>query len=82
MTLDSSLDKPPKPDIAEPASTAQTQAGVDWFRELLPFEVTVITGSVVLGSDATPSILIGSFTRASGLIEVQDVSATQGELFG
>lgn len=48
--------------------------GVDWFRESLPLEIRIVTGSVLLGSDATPMVLVGDFQRADGTLRVTDVS--------
>ncbi|WRT63261.1 uncharacterized protein IL334_000164 [Kwoniella shivajii] len=46
--------------------------GVNWFREALPLDIRIGTGSIVLGSDATPMVLIGDFKRAEGTLEVTD----------
>ncbi|KAK8844716.1 hypothetical protein IAR55_006566 [Kwoniella newhampshirensis] len=46
--------------------------GVDWFREALPLDIRIVTGSVILGSDATPMVLISDFGRAEGTLEVTD----------
>ena len=48
--------------------------GVNWFRETLPIELRIVTGSMILGSDATPMVLIGDFTRAEGTLGITDVS--------
>ena len=48
-------------------------SAVDWFREMLPVDIRVQTGSIILGSDATPMLLIGSFKRAEGKLEITDV---------
>jgi hypothetical protein len=57
-----------------PKSINQQQTnGVDWFREALPMEIRIVTGSLILGSDATPMVLIGDFKRADGVLEVTDV---------
>ncbi|WVQ74514.1 hypothetical protein IAR50_004115 [Cryptococcus sp. DSM 104548] len=45
---------------------------VNWFREALPLELRIITGSVVLGSDATPTVLIGDFKKVEGTLETCD----------
>jgi hypothetical protein len=37
-------------------------------------ELHIVTGSIVLGSDATPMVLIGDFKRADGTVEISDVS--------
>lgn len=70
---------PPKPlqeersrDTAHPK--AEESSGVSWFREALPFELRIETGSIVLGSDATPMLLIADFSGAKGIVEVTDVS--------
>ncbi|KIR39832.1 hypothetical protein I307_02554 [Cryptococcus deuterogattii 99/473] len=42
---------------------------INWFREALPLELRVVTGSIVLGNDATPTLLIGDFKRAEGILE-------------
>ncbi len=51
-----------------------TTDGVNWFREALPIEIKVISGSVVLGSDATPMVLVGDFMRVEGVLSISDVS--------
>jgi hypothetical protein len=48
--------------------------GVDYFREVCPVEVTIKQGSVILGNDATPSVLIAHFTSAKGTLNSVDVS--------
>lgn len=48
--------------------------GVDWFREAMPVELRIVTGSIVLGSDATPMVLVGDFRRAEGSLNVVEVS--------
>ncbi|KAL7425079.1 Macrophage colony-stimulating factor 1 receptor [Cryptotrichosporon argae] len=45
-------------------------SGIDWFREALPLELRVSTGSVVLGSDATPMVVISDFKTAKGTLEM------------
>jgi hypothetical protein len=42
------------------------------FREATPIELHVDQGSFSLGSDATPMVVIGNFTRARGTIETSD----------
>ena len=49
--------------------------GVNWFREALPVEIKILSGSMILGSDATPMVLIGDFKRAEGVLSVSDVSS-------
>jgi hypothetical protein len=48
--------------------------GVNWFREALPVELHIVSGSVVLGSDSTPSVLVANFERTEGTLEITDVS--------
>jgi hypothetical protein len=61
--------------VPRPVKQLQPQSeGVDWFREALPMELRIVTGSIVLGSDATPMVLIGDFKRAEGVVEVTEVS--------
>ncbi|WWC67272.1 uncharacterized protein I206_101180 [Kwoniella pini CBS 10737] len=67
---------PPDPDhhnvnLVKPA-VKPVPEGVNWFREALPIDLRIVTGSVVLGSDATPMVLIGNFKRAEGTVEVTD----------
>jgi hypothetical protein len=66
------------PDAVHPVETPQFDA-VDWFRELLPIELNVEKGSVVLGSDATPMVLIGDFRRADGTMEISNVSVVPSQ---
>ena len=74
LIVDGPIEKPHTlPDTILPVETPKFDS-VDWFRELLPVELTIVQGSVVLGSDATPMILLGDFKRANGLIEIIDVS--------
>ncbi|KAK4686556.1 protein CSF1, partial [Tremellales sp. Uapishka_1] len=74
---------PPKPlDPLHPLASAHELSslpkpparadGVDWFREALPLELRIVTGSFVLGSDATPMVLIADFKGAEGVIEMTD----------
>ena len=48
--------------------------GVNWFREAHPVELRIVTGSVLLGSDATPTVVIGDFKGAEGVFSISDVS--------
>ncbi|WWC57636.1 uncharacterized protein I303_100168 [Kwoniella dejecticola CBS 10117] len=71
---------PPEPDhhnvnLVKPAVKPVSE-GVNWFREALPIDLRIITGSIVLGSDATPMVLIGDFKRAEGTVEVTDSRST------
>lgn len=61
---------PPAPPAASPSSAPS----VNWFREALPIDINIETGSVVLGSDASPMVLIGDFKRADTTLHVTDVS--------
>ncbi|WVF66596.1 hypothetical protein IAT40_001336 [Kwoniella sp. CBS 6097] len=69
-------DYPPDPTHDIPSQvkpvTKVPPEGVNWFREALPLDIRVMTGSVVLGSDATPMVLIGDFKGAEGTLEVKD----------
>ncbi|WVQ79015.1 hypothetical protein IAT38_001107 [Cryptococcus sp. DSM 104549] len=60
------------PAQVKPVASKPANDGVNWFREALPLELKIVTGSVVLGSDATPTVLIGDFSRADGTLEVSD----------
>ena len=52
---------------------APTPEGVNWFREALPLDINIVSGSIVHGSDATPTVLVGDFKRAKGVLSVLDV---------
>ncbi|WVR03135.1 hypothetical protein IAU60_000125 [Kwoniella sp. DSM 27419] len=52
--------------------TKPAPEGVNWFREALPLDVRIVSGSLVLGSDATPMVLIGDFKRTEGILEITD----------
>lgn len=67
------------PNIVRPADPPipAKPSSVDWFREMLPVDIRVQTGSIILGSDATPMLLIGSFKRAEGKLEITDVRLTR-----
>ena len=41
-------------------------------REATPVEVLIERGSIAMGSDATPTVMIGDFVRAHGTIETSD----------
>ncbi|WVQ94212.1 hypothetical protein IAU59_001290 [Kwoniella sp. CBS 9459] len=75
-----SNDYPPDPNHDIPAQVKPVNQappeGVNWFREALPLDIRVVTGSIVLGSDATPMVLIGDFKRAEGTLEVTDSRST------
>lgn len=60
------------PNAIKPVETPKPTT-VDWFREMLPIDLKVQTGSVILGSDATPMLLIGDFKRAEGTLEITEV---------
>ncbi|WWC90151.1 uncharacterized protein L201_005084 [Kwoniella dendrophila CBS 6074] len=62
-------------NLVKPAVKAPPE-GLNWFREALPIDVRIVTGSLVLGSDATPMVLIGDFKRAEGTLEVSDSRST------
>lgn len=62
----------PKPETPAAATDTSAPLGLSWFMESLPLDIRIVTGSIVLGSDATPMILIADFKRASGIVEVTD----------
>lgn len=67
--------KPPIPTAAfEPPSVETTAVSTDWLREALPLEVEIITGSLVVGNDATPSLMILGFKGAEGTYSAEAVS--------
>jgi hypothetical protein len=72
LCISSSPSAPPAPSASPTAAAAAT--GVNWFREALPIDLDIESGSVVLGSDASPMVLIGDFKRANGTLHVTDVS--------
>lgn len=45
---------------------------VSWLFEALPLEIKIDSGSVVLGSDATPMILIVDYKTANGTVELSE----------
>lgn len=47
---------------------------VDWYRELMPIDFSIEEGSINLGNDATPMVLIGHFHRSTGSVNYTDVS--------
>lgn len=49
-------------------------AFVDWAREIMPMDFSVQQGSLILGNDATPSVLIAHFERSTGGVNYTDVS--------
>lgn len=59
----------------------QEAQGVDWLREMLPVDFSIDQGSVILGNDATPMVLIGDFKRSSGSIAVTEVSDPPPHVF-
>jgi hypothetical protein len=68
-------DEKPDTTLEPPSSTVTPEVEVvDWFRELCPIELRIEKGSVILGSDATPMILIADFRSATGTVEITDVS--------
>jgi hypothetical protein len=70
----SSMDLPDQPSKQKQLPTTSASTAVDWFREALPVELRVQTGALVLGSDATPMVLIADFKRADGILTVSEVS--------
>lgn len=64
-----------KPTIS-PLST-----GTDWFRESLPIEIRVMTGSVVFGNDATPTLAILGFEQARGTYSAEKVSPSSAFVY-
>ncbi|ORX35037.1 hypothetical protein BD324DRAFT_652754 [Kockovaella imperatae] len=76
---DSSKESPDKPndtrhELPKAPKPVQTPVieGVDWFREMLPIDIRIVTGSIILGNDATPMLLIGDFQSATGTLEISD----------
>lgn len=43
-------------------------------------ELHIVSGSVVLGSDSTPSVIVANFERTDGTVEITDVSSSQERL--
>ncbi|TXT06049.1 hypothetical protein VHUM_03522 [Vanrija humicola] len=60
-----------KPYATTPGDDAEPN-GVSWLHEILPVELHIVQGSIVLGSDATPMVFIADFKRANGVVEVTD----------
>jgi len=52
--------------------TSPVDYGISWFQEAMPMEIKIVTGSVVLGSDATPMVLIADFKRSDGVVDVSE----------
>lgn len=52
------------------ACTTRQVTTLSWCWEALPLEIKITTGSVVLGSDATPMVLIVHYRRARGTVEM------------
>ncbi|OCF72268.1 hypothetical protein I204_06644 [Kwoniella mangroviensis CBS 8886] len=63
-------------NLVKPTPVKPASEGVNWFREALPIDIKIVTGSLILGSDATPMVLIGDFKRAEGMMEVTDSRST------
>ncbi|WWD06286.1 hypothetical protein V865_004376 [Kwoniella europaea PYCC6329] len=63
-------------NLVKPTPVKPASEGVNWFRETLPIDIRIVTGSLILGSDATPMVLIGDFKRAEGMMEVTDSRST------
>lgn len=54
-------------------SHAEQQVVWNWQRDLLPIEIVVSTGAVVVGSDATPTVTIAEFKDGNGTYEACEV---------
>jgi hypothetical protein len=63
------------------AAQNRTEPTFSMFHEMCPIEISLKQGSVILGNDATPSVLIAHFLSATGTVNHVDVSnAVQMEL--
>lgn len=75
--LSSSASSPSSPrapsDQPMSSEAAVAKATTDWFREALPLDLQIFTGSVVLGNDSTPSLAILAFESAKGTYSAERV---------
>lgn len=63
----------PKPAESRFEHQHRTEAEtLSWLFEALPLEIKIDRGSVVLGSDATPMVLIIDCKRANGIVEISE----------
>ncbi|KLT40822.1 hypothetical protein CC85DRAFT_287095 [Cutaneotrichosporon oleaginosum] len=66
----------PASEVPKPVETRiehrQEAETLSWLSEALPLEIKIDSGSVVLGSDATPMVLIVDYKRADGTIEISE----------
>jgi len=58
------------------ATQNRTEPIFNLFHEMCPIEISLKQGSVVLGNDATPSVLIAHFLSATGTANHLEVSNT------
>ncbi|BEI81360.1 hypothetical protein CcaverHIS002_0205200 [Cutaneotrichosporon cavernicola] len=74
---DSPVSETPKP--FEHQHHTEVEA-LSWFFEAFPLAIKVSSGSVILGSDATPMVLIVDYKRARGIVEISE-SRSQCDLY-
>lgn len=72
LKASTSHDTAPRPSNSTQPHQAKADTTISWLWEALPLEIKVTTGSVVLGSDATPMVLIVHYRRARGTVEISE----------
>lgn len=50
----------------EQTNSSQKEQGIDWLFEALPIDIRVNKGSIVVGNNATPMIIVAGFSEVSG----------------
>jgi hypothetical protein len=75
-SLRSDLKASPSGTSKTPLTAAQdrTEPVFSFFHEMCPIEISLKQGSVILGNDATPSVLIAHFLSATGTVNHVEVS--------
>ena len=74
--LHADLKASPSSTSKTPLTAAQnrTEPIFSYFHEMCPIQISLKQGSVVLGNDATPSVLIAHFLTATGTVNHLEVS--------
>lgn len=74
QTIPTGSDSPnttPMPKVEHHRASTELET-VSWLFEALPLEIKIDSGSVVLGSDATPMVLIVDYKSANGTVEISE----------
>lgn len=73
---------PPIPNVGTLKGTLGKNVGTNkhetwqWQRDLMPIDIEIMTGAVVVGNDATPIVTVAEFKEGEGALETTEVGGS------